>query len=283
MKDVDPQRRDLLALGALSILGMPLVASTAPLVIGSGRTQIDFSDPVENLDAYVRMMGSSDGAVRYFWGFGTAFAVLPGQLAMPLFNAVGAQWVRFRRRSDGSYLRDNAFVQMHYSLEGQFIDSMANPLTGKRITVPLIHNEFATVAFTAAGIVIPPELQAETSNQGKPFVRPWISAGDDLWMLSDDFVRYYSKRFARRVVENGFRTHQVSLRELTDRGRPSVAMRGGEAAITDWIKFLEMPDESPGYMVWRFVSRKFDSLDDFPAEARADVERHSPALWNIPA
>ena len=277
------RRTFLAATGAISITQAFSPAGTSAAMAAETADGMKFDDPQHNLDAQVRLWGGTDNRVRYGFGQGRAFAVFQGELAIPLFDARAVAWNRFRREPDGSYVRQTAFVQYHYNLDGGFAESWTNPVTGESRQLPVIRNEFGEVRFRTTGTDIPPEMEVETPwEDGVPRIFPWIVMGDDVWLSKEEMVRYRSAREGRRVVENAVRTYHTSLAELNDLQRPSVSSRMVEYAQSELFGFLGMPEGRSGHLLWRFVSRKHESLDDLPGDIRREVDRRNPELWEIP-
>ena len=72
-----------------------LAASTGVVVAGMASggavasTKIDFSDPQQKLDAYVRMRNRGDGKKSYTRYSGTFFGKIEGDVTVPLVGKVG--------------------------------------------------------------------------------------------------------------------------------------------------------------------------------------------------
>ena len=84
-------------------------AGSAPARAGTAEIAFDISDPVANMHAAVRMMGSADGAPTYGYNHGRLFGMRPKEHALPLADWEGCAARVFRPRDDGAYdmgLRD---------------------------------------------------------------------------------------------------------------------------------------------------------------------------------
>jgi Protein of unknown function (DUF1838) len=283
---IEPSRRSL-----LMTAGMVLASSGINVAEASSRESIpvkpklmSFEDPQDNLNALVRILGSTDNTLRFNVGYGRSFAIFKDELAIPLFDAKAVQWIRFKENQDGSYTRQTAFVQYHYGLGGAFGDTWKNPLTGEVTQLPVFKNDFGEARYTIYGVDVPAAMEVESIEDArKPRIYPWLVLNDDVWLSKEEFARYKSAREGRKLVENSVRTYHTKLSELNDQGRPSVSASMNEHSQSELFGFLNPPKEKTGHMLWRFVSKKYDSIVELPADIRGEVEKRTPEFWDIPA
>jgi Protein of unknown function (DUF1838) len=276
--DMDTTRRMLLAMpGALALGALPAEAALAgALGDAVASRKFDFDDPQSNLDALIRIFGSTDGRVRYNIGYGRAFALFDGELAVPLFDAKAVQWVRFKRRADGSYDRRTGFVQLHEGIGGTPGDDWKNPVTGEAIKLPIFTNDFNEAHYTVFGVKTPPEMDVRSPEPpDKPRIYPWLVLEDDVWLSKEDFASYMSRREGRRLTENSTRIYHTSLKALAG-SAPSVPATMIESALSELFGWMKMPAGRKGVMLWRFTSKKYDRIADLPTTLIADVRARAP-------
>ena len=269
----------LFSLAPLALSQAGCAHVTPPNIAGG----MQFDDPQHNLDALIRLRGGTDNVARYTIGTGRAFAVFEDEIAIPLFDAKAVQWERNERLDDGSYKRQNAFVQYHYNLDGSSADDWTNPITSEKVSLPVFKNEFGEVTFTTRGAITPPEMQVTTLEGDEERIYPWIVIGDDVWLPKDEMARYYSAREERFLIENSTRTYHASMTQLNDLSLPSVESNMVESAISQLFSFLNIPKEKSGFMLWRFVAKKVGDPDNLPSDIRREIDEKNPELWNTSA
>ena len=276
---IDTERRALLSLPAAVALATMLPLPTSARVNGSAaKPPLNLDDPQVNLDSMIRIYGSTDGSVRYNVGYGRAFALFDGELVVPLFDARALQWVRFMRRTDGSYDRKTGFVQLHDAIDTGSAAGWRNPVTGEAIVLPVFTNDFNEAHFTVTGVETPPAMEVRGNEPpGKPRIYPWIVLDDDVWLAKEDFATYLSKREGRRLSENANRIYHTSLRALSGT-RPSVPATMVESALSELFGWLKMPKDKKGIMLWRFTSKKYDRFADVPPGLISDIRERAPAF-----
>ena len=90
---------------------------------------INFSDPQQKLDAYVRMRNRSDGRWSFTRYAGTFFAKVEGEVTVPLMGIEGFSRGRMQKQPDGTYLYNLEEAGYHTDLEtGDVLDDWVNPL-----------------------------------------------------------------------------------------------------------------------------------------------------------
>lgn len=267
------------------VLGL---AATALAQIGSSRviaqpiTGMDFTDPVDNLDALVRIYGANDGTTFYWYARGRIYATLPGRIAEPLFDGAAVQWIRFKPQSDGTFRQESQFVQLHYGDNGSVIDSMTNPITGKDIEIPIMQSgdAMSEMEFSVYGVRRTGSGNAPEHLSDKPKVYEWKIDGDDVVLTYESFGTYKAPWMPVLATENSVRFYQTSLGDLNDRTRNSVRATRFEVSETPFMPWLDMPQGQAGHMLWRFTASKHVQRDDIPADLLADVAKHTPAFYD---
>lgn len=259
------------------------VTTSVTVTAGVSRAQIggmNFSDPADNLDALVRIYSANDGTTCYWYARGRIYAVVPGQVAEPLFDGAAVQWIRHRPQPDGTFLQESQFVQLHYR-DGAVIDAMTNPVTGRPITIPIMQSgsamnqmEFSVYGVRRTGGGNAPERVSE-----QPKVYEWKIDGDVVVLTYEAMSTYEAPWMPVRATENSVRFYQASLAQLNDPQRISVDATRFEVSETPFMPWLEMPPSQPGHMLWRFTASKHNSRGEIPADLMADVAKHTPDFY----
>ena len=260
-----------------------LAATVATGLSASAQTPqgMYFEDPDDNLDALVRIYSANDGTTSYWYAKGRIYAVVPGQVAMPLFDGAAVQWIRHRPQDNATFLQEAQFVQLHYR-NGAVIDTITNPITNRVITIPIMQSgesmtqmELSVYCVRRTGTGMAPE---HTSHS--PLVYEWKIDGDDVVLTYEAMSNYQAPWMPRLATENSIRFYMVSLSQLNDRSRPSVEAARFEVSETPFMPWLEMPSDQPGHMLWRFSASKHASQEEIPADLMADVAKHTPAFYD---
>ena len=281
---IGTSRRDLIKAGGLMALsaGLPATTVKAASAIPTGDQPMRFDDAQDNLEALVRMLCGTDNKIRYTAGYGRAFAILDGELQVPLFDAKVVAIQRYKRNADNSFTRQISFVQYHYTLGGKEDTEWVNPITNEATELPVFKNEFGQVDYNIYGVVVPEEMQVEGGTRpNTPQIFPWQIMDDDVWLKKEESAKYFSAREGRRVIENSIRCYQTKLSELNDRNRPSVSMTMQEFAQSELFDFLKMPEDSKGHMMWHFVAKKYETRAEVPLDIQAIVDARDPRFWNL--
>ncbi len=265
-----------------TLVGLSATALTASSISAQTPRSMNFEDPVDNLDALVRIYSANDGTTFYWYGVGRIYAAVPERIAEPLFRAVGVQWMRFKPQPNGTFLQEAQFAQLHYSDDGAVIDTMTNPITGKVISVPIMQSDEAMnqMEFSVYGVRRTAAGGAPEHLSDKPIVYEWKIDGDDVVLTYEAMSTYQAPWMPRLATENSIRYYSTSLAQLNDRARPSVEATRFEVSETPFMPWLDMPEDQPGHMIWRFAASKHASRDEIPAHLLSDVARHAPKFYD---
>jgi len=148
----------------------PAPASPPP-EMGPTEVRIDFSDPAQNLRAFIKVLGNLDPTVETVsWFGGDIFAVTaPDKPLVKLFGVEGMGVLRTEAQDDGAYRLFNRECAFYKDpLTGQYIDTWTNPFTQEEVKVVSIHN--MTVNAEVAPIF---KMDFDGKVQEIPFAPPW--------------------------------------------------------------------------------------------------------------
>lgn len=263
-----------------ALAGLTAAALTSPPVFAQNTPGMDFDNPDDNLDALVRIYSANNGATFYWYAKGRIYAVVPGQVAVPLFDGAAVQWIRHKPQQDGTFLQEAQFVQLHYR-DGAVIDTITNPVTGKTVSVPIMQSgdSMTQMEFSVYGVRRTGGGTAPEHTSDSPLVYEWKIDGDDVVLTYEAMSTYQAPWMPQLATENSIRFYTVSLDQLNDRTRPSVEAARFEVSETPFMPWLEMPAGQLGHMLWRFSASKHASRDEIPADLMADVAKHTPAFY----
>lgn len=272
------RRAALIGLGSAALVHPTL---KTPSLAQNSADGMDFSDPVDNLDALVRIYGANDATTFFWYATGRIYVTVPGQVAQKLFDAAALQWIRFRRQSDGTFRQESQFVQLHYADDRTLVETMANPLTGDRVNIPIMQsgNAMSEMEFSVYGVRRTGGGNAPEHTSDSPQVYEWKIDGDDVVLTYEAFGTYQAPWMPTLATENSVRFYKTSLAELNDRTRAAVRATRFEVSETPFMPWLEMPGDQPGHMLWRFSASKHASRNEIPTWLLDDAKEHTPAFF----
>lgn len=245
----------------------------APLA--SAATPPDLSDPVQQLEVYVRANGDTSGRASATWATGTVYAYVPGEKPRTLFGLEVLGMARYQR-IEGGFLRLSREVGYYTDLgTGAVLDRWTNPWLQRDVDVVPIQNDPVNRRFTVANISF-------RINE----------SGDDVAMYREVPLRYpnpldpanyplYSSGEFYEAMEM-FNTF-ARRRDLANPRLSSVASTGSWTRIGPWLPWMEM-GARPGYLVYH--SRAFkpaQGLDGIPDSLLAEVRARHPRFLDAPA
>ena len=85
----------------LFIFGMFSCAINSSATPQSAKTKIDLENPADNLSAFLKMRGNTDGSDTVMWWSGQIFAVIPQEKPALLFEFEGINVARLVHQPDG--------------------------------------------------------------------------------------------------------------------------------------------------------------------------------------
>ena len=264
-------RREMIGgIGSLAVAPSLLATNTQDVIINPSNAPINFSDPIQNVAAYVKLIGSTEKGMVHTYIKGTIFGITPDQGVKPmigyniLIKTVWKPWT------------DNSFFRTLYSY-GYFIDlktglpaeEFENPFTGEiNRPVKIIGGPFDRVI--------------------KPEVRPFKHRGDDLWLDEPAFLNFVNKldpkiwKKASTAEKLSFlyvETYHGKLSDLANPDITSAPMQITSTHNTSWYPFFLM-GQRPGGHYWQAIGKKVENLEsDVPIELINYVEKEQPGYF----
>ena len=290
---ISPHRRGFLALAG-SGLAAGLTAGGAARAGATRQTAAnaqgpyDYSDPIDNMHALVKLMGDTSGRATFFHARGRVFGMMPEEHARPLLSYQGCAARKFVWDEEaGDYLFSLREWLLFTDLEtGEVIDEWENPYTRETVSLPHFKGGGGAAAHRWA---VEGQLRVgreELWADYGPQVYDWLFDGDDVVATIDQYVAFPSfyppARFPRASTgairwELQVRTFHTRRSQLED---PSLTATEGQETWTmknSWMGFMNM-GRWPGHHLWRAAGRKHLSLDTLPADFVARSEARWPGL-----
>jgi len=287
----------------LSLAGAALAGSTAGLAAGAPaaerrRVAFDERDPRQNLEAFIRITGSTDPDVQVLMhNEARVFSVIgDDEIVRPLFDMEGYKVRRSIRQDDGSFRILQREVFVYKDLEtGEIIDQWRNPFTDE--TVDVVHlfnnpvNHHISTVFPRYYNPGTEERQVEP----EPFVMPWTMLGGQATFFFDTNTKWKNvldpkvwKRESTgdyvRVTESEWYT--VALADLEDPTLTSIDYVGGWSRLGPWLPWMFMGGK-PGHLRYRGKKTKLYSIDQLREPLRSYVAKlplaqQAPTAWSEP-
>jgi len=250
----------------------PAAPTAAPPAAGPTEVKIDFSDPAQNLRAFIKVLGNLDPTVETVsWFGGDIFAVTaPDKPLVKLFGVDGMGVLRTEAQNDGSYRlfnRECAFYKDPFT--GEFIDTWTNPFTQEEVEVVSIHN--MTVNAEVAPVF---KMDFDGKVQEIPFAPPWwiqekIDTAMNMFEVhvappSPMSVEEWPRESAgpiNRISEMFHRS--LSLSELQNDDLTSVDYTGVWTRIGPWLPWM-LQGQAEGHILYRTFMTRPATIDKMP-------------------
>lgn len=276
---MDPRlsrRHAMLCMGALPLLSCE--ASSPQL------KPIDFQSPQENLDAYVKLIGSLEAQMLYTHYQGILYAVIANDIPKPLmrFEALGK--VRWTPQNDGTYLRKSHDMGFFGHLETrQPIDSYINPYTKQNVTPVHYKNGRGETLYTVNGPRLPWD-NAVSNDDAKPFLPDWSRSGDEIWIDDDisgereswlDPQKWPLASSGEKIFIRSTVTSKGYLSELSDPAIKFARCTGVWTGFFPWLPWLLM-GQRPGFLMWRSIARKIQSPNEASDRILSFIDEREP-------
>jgi hypothetical protein len=286
----DLNRRKVLGVAAFGASAASLGAG-AP-VLASSRLALDSG--AGNARLMARILANLDGKrIKHGWYRGRVMSVAPGAAGRDLLGIMGMSSQRavpFPDRPGWMLLQRE--VGFFFDLAtGQVVDRWRNPLNDE--TVDVLHIANASVSRD----IEPSERDARfyddpvrAAAAAKPFVLPWQSAGDRL------FVEQHSHFWARNPLDpavwvressgpmlqvSDMLSYNVSLAKALNPRLTSLEHWGSWTHVRPWQPWMLM-GTSPGHLLYNCFTGSADHLDGIPADIVALTRARFPDFLTPP-
>ena len=286
----------LVKAGGIAAGGAALAACAPPPPSepAARRETIDFSDPVQSMRAFIKLMGDLDPTVETpSWFAGTLYAdVRRDRPLKPLMGVEGFGVLRTERKSDTSYHVFNRELAFYKDLKtGEYLDKWTNPFTKEECDVKPIHNMTVNahmVVSEKVGTAI--QMDFDGNLMDVPLPLQWINIGDKLF--SDFSVHtmfpnelkpdVWPRESSGPVVRIGEIFQRVAdLAELENPDVTRADYSGTWTRVGPWLPWMRQ-GQAEGNLVFSTFMTKLNSIDELPPVFRARIEERLPEYFQAP-
>lgn len=285
-------RRELLASTGSAAIGAPLllggaVASAATSGRPAAAPRIDFTDPVQNLRAFMRLTADLDPTKETAgWFGGHIFAVIDDKPLQMLCGVEGFGVMRVAPQKDGTYRVFNRELAFYKDPKtDEFVDEWTNPLTGEKCQVSPIHNRTVTAAVAPivrqdfdGHMVERPFNPSWTFLDGQVFQVFELHAAFPNPMTVKDWPRESSGPITRisEIFQRTCRTEDLDNPALT-----SVPSSGTWTRVGPWLPWMLM-GQAPGHILYRTFMKKLGDSSKLPPRLLERTKARFPEFLRAP-
>jgi hypothetical protein len=239
----------------------------------------DLGTPQAKLDAFVRMRGDATGSDVYTDWQVTAFAVIPGQRAQPIFRLDGFNVGRMEKQADGGYRWLSREVAYYRDIaSGRILDKWENPFTKETNEVLHVINDPVNLAFPPADKTPPHR------------ALPFVVRGEDVFLQLDVPLAYPNpiqpdafpaESTGPTYFASEHFMYFAKTRDVADSKLTSVPITYAWLRQGPWLPWMKMGTR-PGYVLYSGQGKKVAATQLDPV-VREYTEKHHPAFMKAPA
>jgi hypothetical protein len=232
---------------------------------------VDFTDPVEEFEAHFRMERDlvARQGTALTWYYWTVYMIPLERSPLPLLRYEGTEYSYFRKVADHTYRIHAHNISVPMTVAGDsYIDSLVNPITGKRVAVP------TNLLLNDPGTVHSPKGFRNMNGDGtyqQPFRRFRIENG----LMKLDSVRTAPPNWPLNHIESSIQ--EVPLELFNDKRITGLPGTSTGLYVFPYPKWLDMGDR-PGHLLGYWDSWKIKRVEDFPDRFLAKLRRDHPEL-----
>jgi hypothetical protein len=264
------------ATGTAALIGARGTLAQAPKSLVPPVSQVQseflfFDDPVEEFRAHMRMERDlvEEQGTTLTWYHWIVFVIPGGRRPEPLLRYEGIEFSYFRHLGENNYRIHAHNVSFPRDLEtGRFTDSIRNPITGKRVEVPvsLLLNDPGTIGGPSGFR----NLSGDGSTQE---VYRQFRIENELIKL--DSVRSAPPDWPATHIENS--CQWVDFELFANETITSLPVRFCGHYAYEYPKWLQMPNGT-GHLAGFWDGMKLNSPAELPREMLARMENEYPEL-----
>jgi Protein of unknown function (DUF1838) len=269
-----------LLLSTLSTALVCLLSSNDALAAKSRNTKVvDFNDPAQSVDAFIRMRADSSGKDSVTWWYGSMFVVLPNEAPKRVFGFEGFNVARMEKQADGS----TRMLTREYAIyrdpkTNAILKSWENPYTNKTVAVFDVQNDPVNQTF------------GRKNAEGKVFPMPFKVLGPDIQLGFDVPLSYPnpidpkkypmsanhpmytgSEHFGFFAKKADFDNHRMT----------SVPVGISWSRTSPWMPWMQMGDK-PGYVMFTAWGKKLGGIAEISADFLEHVKSTQPKFLTAP-
>jgi len=259
------------------------------------RVPVDFSDPAQSLESFIKLTGDLDATKETpGWFGGTIFGDTKRNRPLkPLIGVQGFGVVRTEKQEDGSFRVFNRELAFYTDLKtGKFIDKWTNPYTKEVCDVKPIHNMTVNahlIVSEKVGTAI--EMDFDGTLMEVPLTLGWNNFGDKLFSTFEVHTGFPSEltpeKWPRESAGKFLRIAEIFQRvaNLADVENPdttSADYSGTWTRIGPWLPWMRQ-GMADGSLVFRTFMTKLESVEQLPPDLKAITEERLPEYFQAPA
>ena len=264
--DAGQGRRDFLGVMALASSG--LITAAANTV--SAKSKINFDDPQQKLDAFIKTEGDTSGAEHVVYGESTIFALIRGQPGRPLIKSE-LYAVRRYMRTDGGWIRLHREAGVYRDLEtDEILSHWYNPYLEREVEVIDLAQEF--------------NRKYLASELGKTLDIGVMVHGDDVFFQRNFFISRKSSITPDEYPLHSsgpnydlaeYHNYFTKLSAIEDENLSAAPAFGVTNSVNNWLPWMEMGNR-PGYLIHQSRFKKLKGVNDMPEGFVAHIAAHYP-------
>ncbi len=289
--------RSALGISRLAAGGMMLGACTPTAELKPAspkRAPVDFSDPAQNLRAFMKLIGNLDPTKEtagWFGGqiFGDTRRNQPLRL---LLGVQGFGVLRIEQQADDSFRVFNRECAFYTDLKtGKFIDTWKNPYTKEICDVKPIHNMQVNahlIVSPKVGTAI--EMDFDGTRMEIPMPLGWQTFDDKLFSLFEVHTAFpnelkpevWPRESSGKAIRIGEIFQRVaSLADIENPDLTSTDYSGTWTRIGPWLPWMRQ-GRADGSLLYRTFMTKLQSVDQLPADLKAITAERLPEYFIAP-
>ena len=290
--------QSFLSVGGVAAGGLLASACAGPTdsqPAAARREPVDFTDPVQSLRAFIKLIGDLDPTKETAgWFGGTVFSDTRRDRPLkPLFGIEGFGVVRTEEQPDGSFRIFNRECAFYKDLKtGEFLDVWKNPYTKEEVEVMPIHNMTVNanlIISEKVGTAI--EMDFDGNLMEVPLPLAWDNFGDKLFStfevhtafpneLKPDVWPRESAGPVLRIAEIFQRV--ASLADVENPDSTSTDYSGTWTRVGPWLPWM-LQGQAEGNLFFRTFMTKLSSVDQLPRPLREITEQRLPEFFVAPS
>ncbi len=258
-------------------------------------TQIDFTSPVWNRDAWARIASDLDPDKQAIGHYrGQVMAVVPGEKIQVLCGFEGFAVSRLVRTADGNYRRLNRETIIYTDPKtGEVLNEWTNPWSGEVVRVVHVDNDPFNYNIGTEMYIAPEDIGGEkpAAPIKIPLLLPWRNVDEDVLVLETDMHLFYPNALqpdewpressGEMVQVSEMFRYFVRRSDLEDASLTAVPWHGTWNRVTPWLPWMLL-GAKPGNVLYVGVMNSAASVDEVSPPVLAYIKQHFPTFVNAP-
>jgi Protein of unknown function (DUF1838) len=258
-----------------------------------GFRALDFSNPIDNVTAYLKLRAATETRDVFMWFTGTLDMVVPGEPVRPIIAVESLILRRTERLAPLQWNVTDWEAALYRPLDSDRYlepgERIRNPVTGREVEP--FHYREGPVRFRFSDreprIVGSRDILPDT---GRPFSYPWRIVNGDLWMTKSSYIRapnwlspkdFPEESSGEQIVVATHSSLRGTLAEVENPSIDAVRSDFSYTATSGWLPWMKM-GAAPGFVSWAESGRKLLALEEAPPEQLAALRRHHADWFSRP-